>query len=394
MAKRILVVRATPTDLDINAYNVQQVGLGKAFVDMGYDYDFVTLKKDGKNCKTMVFYENNGCKARCIEKPRHRFLRWGINTEICKKEFLNQYDLVICQEYYQLQSYLVARNSKNVALYSGPYYNLFLPKWFSPLYDCLIGPKLNKLVRVKFVKSVLAENFLEKKGYTGLYNIGVGLDTERFTDVEITPDIQKLVDYMKTNECMLYVGALSDRKNYPFMLDLYQRLLSERPNLKFVVIGKSRMSFWYKFFGKKDRDYEASFESRITKEAMQGIYRVERIANPQLKFVYPVAKAFILPSKLEIFGMVLLEAMFLGSPVVSSSNGGSMSLIHNNGKYGQVVDEFDVEKWSKAVIRYLVNQEYARTVSKNAKELIEKQFNWDAISRNMIYILKNNGYEI
>ena len=43
MKKKILLVRATPNDLDINGYNVQQVGLGKVFVKMGYDYDFITF---------------------------------------------------------------------------------------------------------------------------------------------------------------------------------------------------------------------------------------------------------------------------------------------------------------------------------------------------------------
>ena len=33
--KNILLVRATPNDLDINAYNVQQIGIGKSFVNKG-----------------------------------------------------------------------------------------------------------------------------------------------------------------------------------------------------------------------------------------------------------------------------------------------------------------------------------------------------------------------
>ena len=394
MKGKVLVVRSTATDLDIKGYNVQQVGLGKAFVDKGYDYDFITFKKDKQDRKTFVFYENNGCKAQCIEKPRFRFLRWGINTEICKKEFLDNYDLIICQEYYQLQSYLIARNSKNVALYSGPYYNMFLPKWFSPIYDWIVGPQLNNLVKVKFVKSVLAENFLKKKGYKNLYNIGVALDTERFHDVRMEPSTQELADFMKNNVCMLYVGALSDRKNYPFMIDLYNYLLSLHPSLKFVVIGKSRISFWHKLLGRKDEDYEKSFESRLSPEAKKGIHRVERIANPQLKYIYPLSKVFILPSKLEIFGMVLLEAMYLGAPVVSSSNGGSLTLMDDTDKFGQIVDDFDVRKWSEAVMRFINDKKYAVQVSANSKHLIGEYYNWNHISGRMLDVLRENGYEI
>jgi glycosyltransferase involved in cell wall biosynthesis len=391
MSKRILLVRSTHGDLNISGYNVQQIGLGKAFVDMGYDYDFITFKRDKSKCTETIFYEKNGSKARCIEKPRIRILRWGINKEICQKEFLSQYDLIICQEYYQLQSYLMAKNSPNVVLYSGPYYNMFLPKFISPFYDLFIGPKLNKLVKVIFVKSILAKDFLEKKGYTGLMNIGVALDTSRFDNVEVAPDTQKLVSYMQENECILYVGALSDRKNYPFMLELYTKLLEKRPNLKFVVIGKSVSSFWHKLFGGKDKDYEKKCMRLIPENVKKGIMRVQRIDNPQLKYVYPLTKAFLLPSKLEIFGMVLLEALYLGAPVVTSRNGGSLTLMGRSGKYGQIVDEFNVDKWAEAVMRYLDDRDYTDSVKLAGQQRVTEDFIWNVIAEKMISKCKEVG---
>lgn len=392
--KRILLVRATPNDIDINGYNVQQVGLGKAFVDLGYDYDFITFKRDGRSCMDTVFYEKEGRKARCIEKPRKRLLRWGINKEICRKEFVNQYDLIICQEYYQYESYLMAKNFPNVALYSGPYYNMFLPKFLSPLHDLIIGPRLNQLVKVIFVKSVLAHDFLERKGYTGLKNIGVALDTTRFDNVEMKPETKALVDYMQANRCILYVGALSDRKNYPFMLSLYEKLLQEEPDLKFVVIGKSVSGFWHKLFGGKDKDYEVSCMKNVPQNVVAGIKRIERMENPQLKFIYPLCKAFLLPSKLEIFGMVLLEAMYLGAPVVTSRNGGSMTLIGDNNQYGQIVDVFNEEKWAEAVYKYLNDEEYTKKVKISAQQLIKEDYNWNIIAKRMLDHLKANGYDI
>ncbi len=392
--KRILLVRSTPNDLDVDGYNVQQLGLGKAFVNLGYDYDFITFKKDKSKCRDFVFYHKNGYTARCIEKPRYRILRWGINTAISKKEFLNQYDLVICQEYYQIESFLIARNSNKVALYSGPYYNLFLPKFISPLYDRIIGPKLNKLVKVIFVKSVLAYNFLQNKGYTGLKNVGVALDTLRFDDVDIKPNVAKLVNYMVSNKCILYVGAISDRKNYPFMLRVYQKLLEKDPSLKFIVIGRSNSSFWHKLFGGKDADYEINVNKKIPQYVKDGILRIERIENPQLKYIYPRAGAFLLPSKLEIFGMVLLEAMYLGAAVVSSSNGGSKTLIGDNDNLGQIVEEFDVKKWAEAVMRYITDNRYSDTVRANAQLHIKNNYTWNVIAENMLKHLKNNGYDI
>lgn len=383
MRKKVLLVRATPTDLDIKAYNVQQLGLGRAFCHLGYDYDFITFKKNNPR-QDFVFYEENGCRARCIELPRKRFFRWGINKEITKPEFLSQYDMIICQEYYQYQTYLMSCNSDNVSMYSGPYYNLFFPKILSPFYDLLYTKKINRQIKHKFVKSVLAYDFLQKKGYTGLTNVGVALDTERFDrENTIKPETQQLIDYMKSNRCILYVGALSDRKNFPFLLEVYTKALERIPDLKFVMIGKSRMSTTGKLFGKKDEDYAVKYYDPLPQKVKNGIYHIERLDNPQLKYIYPLAKAFLLPSKLEIFGMVLLEAMYLRTPVISSYNGGSATLIEGR-ETGQIVKEFDVDQWVEAIIKYIDDLDYSLRVTKNAEALIKNEYNWDCIAKKML----------
>ena len=386
--KQILLVRSTQNDLDINAYNVQQVGIGKSLVNKGYNYDFITFKKHAPRKET-VFYEKDGCRAKCIELPRTRVLRWGINTDICKKEFLDQYDLIICQEYYQLETYLISCKSNRVAMYTGPYYNMFLPKCFSPIYDFFFTKKINQQIPYKFVKSVLAYDFMEKKGYTGLTNVGVALDTSRFADVEILPETKQLIDFMKANQCLLYVGSLIERKNYPFLLETYKKMLQRNPEIKLVLIGKSKVSGVEKYLGKKDSAYAAKYDKMLTEKEKAGIYHLERLANPQLRYIYPLAKAFLLPSILEIFGMVLLEAMYFGAPVVSSRNGGSLTLMAD-GKCGQIVEEFDAEKWCDAISKYLDDPQYAKNVANAAMKKVKEEYTWDAITNTL---LKTTGVE-
>jgi len=382
--KRILLVRSTPNDLDISGYNVQQIGLGKAFVDLGYCFDFITFKKNKNACKEFVFYTNGECKATCIEKPRKRFFRWGINTDIAQKNYLDKYDIIICQEYYQIESYLISKKSKNVVLYSGPYYNMFMPKWLSPIYDWIIGPKLNRNVKQIFVKSKLAEDFLRLKGYEHIQNIGVALDTDRFEEeTEIEKDTKKLISFMESNRCILYVGALSERKNYPFLLKTYQELLKHAPDVKFVIIGKSSVSALAKLTGTKDDEYANKYNSLLPKYVKDGIYHLERLPNSQLKYIYPLAKAFLLPSKLEIFGMVLLEAMFLKTPVITSRNGGSTTLIEGK-ETGQIINQFETSCWVKAILKYLNNQEYTTTVKENAHRLVKNEYNWNVLAKKIL----------
>ena len=378
MSKKILLVRSTPSAVNYDVYNLQQFGIGKSFVQKGFDYDFITFKK-GDPKREFVFYESNGCRAKCIELPRRRFFKWGINTSICTEEFLSQYDLIICQEYYQLETYLISCKSDKVAMYTGPYYNMFFPKFFSTIYDALYTKKVNKQIKRKFVKSPLAYDFMEKKGYTGLETVGVALDTTRFENVEMLPETKELADFMTENRCLLYVGTRSSRKNYPFLLEVYQKVLEKEPDIKLVTIGKSRVSYIEnKFFGKEHEEYAMSCEAGLPEEVKRGICHLDRIDNPQLKFIYPLAKVFLLPSILEIFGMVLLEALYFGTPVVSSENGGSLTLMAD-GTCGQIVKEFDADKWVEAIMRFLDDEEFVEKVVAAGKNKLKTTYNWNNI---------------
>ena len=387
MPKKVLVLRFSPYDSNPNSYNIQEVGIGKAFCRMGYDYDHICFRE--KNPKQWVFYEYNGCKARFIEYPRTRLFRMGINLSLCKKEFLGQYDIIICREYYQIMSYLISKQCDNASLYSGPYWNMFMFKFISPLYDLLFTKAINSNMKGKFVKSVLAKEFLEKKGYTDIENVGVGLDMERFEeDIEMLEDTQKIVNYMKENPCLLFIGDLCDNKNFPLLLETFKRVKETHPEVRFVMIGKSRQSALNKLLGKKDDSYIENILKSYPPKLSADILHINRVPNNQLKYIYPLAKAFLLPSKLEIFGMVLLESMYLGAPVITSLNGGSMSLIGKNGP-GLMLESYDPVDWSDAVSQYLDNPDKVEKIKKDAHELVKNHYNWDVIANRMVRIIES-----
>ena len=265
---------------------------------MGYDFDFITFKKS--NQKSWIFYENDSNKARWIEKPRLRLFRYGVNFEILHKDFLNQYDLIISQEYYQIMTYLLSRKTSNLVLYSGPYWNLFMTKIGSIFYDFLFSKSINTNVKCKFVKSDLAKQFLENKGYTDLISIGVGLDFDRFDNcIYMQEETKAVVDFMNKNNCILYVGGIDENKNYPFLLQVYAEILNVRPDVKLVIIGKSKQSWKQKLLGKKNESYELACNKNFDNRVIDGIYRVKRIDNSQLKFIYPLAKSLLLPSSIK-----------------------------------------------------------------------------------------------
>ena len=381
--KKILCLRSTQSPICIDKYNIQQIGMGKAFVKKGFNFDFVTFNKN-KQKRIMQFAAVNGCIGRIIELPRLRLFSWGINFEILKQEFLDQYDIVILQEYYQIMTYLVSRKIRNAVLYSGPYWNLFQVPVASVFYDLFLSKAINNRIKIKYTKSFLAKIFLEKKGYTGVECLGVALDTERFDHtVELTNKTKKLVDFMTNNECILYIGSIDSNKNTSFLLDVFSELINQRPNLKLVIIGKGAVSFWKRLIGIRNDSYPKELFSKYPRRIMMDVYYLDEIDNAQLKFIYPLAKAFLLPSKKEIFGMVMLEAMYFGTPVVSSLNGGSATLIKSE-EYGQLIPEFNTKKWVNAVIHYIDDPEFSSKVAETAKKQINEIFTWEILVDRII----------
>lgn len=382
MAKNILMVHTPPNVSNPYSYNNQQIGMGKAFCRLGYNFDFVTFKKNDR--KEWTFYEYNGCRARWIELPRIRLGRWAINRSLCKKDFLSKYDIIISQEYYQIMTYMLSKKSKNVVMYSGPYTSLFYTPLGSSIYDSLFTKKVNKSIKLKLTKSVLAQRFLERKGYDNVKTVGVGLDFERFENEKtISEDTKPIVDFMKNNKCILYVGSLWNVKNYPFLLEVFRKVRERDPEIKLVTIGRSIASPLAKLLGKSNESYAKEVEAKMPKEVMDNVFHVDRVPNPQLKYIYPLAKVFLLPSHFEIFGMVLLEAMYFGVPVVTRLNGGSSSMIEGRNT-GTIVDEYDSNKWADAVFKYLNDSTFAKEVSQNAQRVVREEFTWDAIIKKMI----------
>ena len=119
----------------------------------------------------------------------------------------------------------------------------------------------------------------------------------------------------------------------------------------------------------------------MSETVKKAIYRVESIRNSQLKYVYPLAKMLLLPSKEEIFGMVLLEAIYFGIPVITSFNGGSVTLLQNR-QAGQIVDLTE-SKWAIAIAKYLQGKSYCNEVIQNARNVLD-EYNWDVIAKKIL----------
>ena len=101
-----------------------------------------------------------------------------------------------------------------------------------------------------------------------------------------------------------------------------------------------------------------------------------------LPYYYSAAEAVIMPSHYESFGMVALEAMACGTPVVASEVGGLAFLIQD-GITGYHFPAEDPEALSEKLISLIENDDLRKSMSKNAVE-VAKDYGWEKIARRII----------
>lgn len=366
---RILIVRTHPTKINIKTYNVQELGLAKALIDLGHECD-VLLYTDEKSSVELLPIENN--KEIKIYWMHGKNAFWqGIYDWNELFALASKYDWIQVNEYNQIASYLITQKyPRNSYIYHGPYYNPKDKKYnlLNAAFDVLFLRKMRKADTMIFAKSEMATQTLKAKGFSNVITTGVGLDIERFGKISVSRNEKDEKTYK-----LLYIGELSERRNTLFLIDVFKRVYEKMGgNVSLQIIGKGKEAY-----ASKVKEYAKNLNVE------EGISFIARKDQSELPEVYGEADLFVFPTNYDIFGMVLLEALYFGVPVISSKNGGSETLLKNV-QCGKVIERFDVDEWTSAIVETLENRQLRSQMSQNGHKEILESFTWKAIASKMI----------
>jgi glycosyltransferase involved in cell wall biosynthesis len=221
-------------------------------------------------------------------------------------------------------------------------------------------------------KSNFASEFLADKHIGSVRTVGVGLDVEQIskTTAEPHPTVQKICN--SKDRHLLYVGRIEPRRNITSMFDVFRAVRTDFPDARLVVIGDGEEGYVRKCFEHADSIGVSDW-----------IIHEKKLTQGQLPDLYRACDAFLLPTLYEIFGMVLLEAMFFGCPVITSINGGSDVLIRHR-ENGMVVDGHDIKKWMEAISEVLNDSEFASGLGASARDTICRHFTWERLAGSFV----------
>lgn len=376
---KILIIKTAPGEIQIDkaTYNHQEIGLARALRKKGHICDVVcasdsegkTIKVDVGLAEPVTLY----C-LRAIKILKNCFYR---NLD----RLIGQYDILQLSEYNQMYTWHIAKKyQKKAVVYHGPYYCDFNKRYnaMAKVFDIFFVNRYRKLNTCFITKSRLAEDYLRKKGLKDIRTVGVGIDIEALTTGkdDMVPFVEDKLKNKGFGKKLLYIGRIEPRRNPMFLLDILHELMQRNENVGLILIGTGENDYVEKFW---NRAAELGVREKI-------LYQ-DKLEQKYLCQVYPFADVFLLPTIYDIFGMVLLEAMYFSMPVLTTVNGGSDMLI-KNGENGFIFSDFSAEKWADCIIELCGDAKKCKNVGTKAHDTICNDFTWEALSDDFLKIYK------
>ncbi len=200
----------------------------------------------------------------------------------------------------------------------------------------------------------------------GYYNIiPNGIDLEHFSsDV---PPIDKFCDG-KLN--LLFVGRLESRKGLNYLLKAYKRIKPEIPDSRLIIVGPGTR-------------LRRKYERQVRRDRLKDVTFVGYVSYEELPRYYKTADIFCAPATgRESFGIVLLEAMAVGKPVIASSIEGYANVV-TDGAEGLLVPPKDDKALAQALISLMTDESLRQQmgVGGRAKAL---EYSWEHVAQRVL----------
>jgi glycosyltransferase involved in cell wall biosynthesis len=172
---------------------------------------------------------------------------------------------------------------------------------------------------------------------------------------------------------VLFVGRLSSVKGVDYLIKAAKIVLKQHKDATFLIVGDGEERQSLKALAK---GYEncVKFYGHISRRALVELYKSSTV--------------LVLPSftRLEAFGVVLLEAMACETPVIASRIPGVLDVI---GEGGILVKPCSPHSLATAIQNVFENPANARRMGKKGRQLVEQKYDWKIVAQQVLDVYAN-----
>lgn len=235
----------------------------------------------------------------------------------------------------------------------------------------LMAPNLRRADRVIAVSGHIAEQSMELGVDPARVRvIPSGVDSCRFrpADADRRTQARQHLDISQDMPLILFVGNLEPRKQVDALLRATAEVRQRQGAVELLVVGSGESA------GPHDQTQKLL---RLAEELhlRPSVRFVGRLDDERLLDAYAAADVFVLPSSSEAQGIVVLEAMACGLPVVASAVGGLLGTIVDQ-ESGLLVPSGDVEALAVRLAGLLADPARRQAIGEGARRTVERRFTW------------------
>jgi phosphatidyl-myo-inositol dimannoside synthase len=235
--------------------------------------------------------------------------------------------------------------------------------------DLVIGPSADTVQHLISEQGILPGN---------VQRLPWGLDPEFEARLATPESLSPPPDFPRTGRIILTVGRWDASEKYKgadILIAALPRVLQTAPDSSLVLVGggddRPRLEQLARDLGVSEH---AHFLHGLTPE--------------QLFACYACCDVFALPSRGEGFGIVFLEAMACGKPVIGGAHGGIPDIVED-GVTGLLVPHGDVERLAQALESLLNNPSRAREMGARGRDRLAKTFSFEQFQLRLTHILSD-----
>lgn len=208
-----------------------------------------------------------------------------------------------------------------------------------------------------------------------------GVDVSRFYPMDKNNLLEQL-KLAKDMQRIIYVGGIIWSKGLKYLLEAFRIVKQRRERVELLMLGGVTGTYWEK---------EAAEIKNLTKELgiNESVRFLGKMPNEKIPQWMNLSDVLILPSLSEGFGVVLVEALSCGIPVISTRCGGPQDIVNDD--VGNLVDPKDSEGLAEAIIYVLENR--AKYSSTRLRDYVVKNFNYSVISEKITNLYNILDYD-
>jgi D-inositol-3-phosphate glycosyltransferase len=208
-----------------------------------------------------------------------------------------------------------------------------------------------------------------------------GVDLSHFYPIP-ADEAKEFISVPPCEELLLFVGRIEPLKGIDTLIEAIATMRQHQVYVCLSIVG-----------GNLDDEQEALTDEMARLQALREKYNLQdlvaflgRRSQDTLPYYYSAAKAVVVPSHYESFGMVALEAMACGTPVVASQVGGLAFLVQD-GVTGFTVPVDEPQALADRLTTLVQDASLRKRMGEQAAEFA-KEYSWEKIAERIIKLYK------